>query len=355
MDIAILQTVRDNFVQELKDAAAGKKTSLPFIINPLPTVPLITDGQEFQVIVVGGSMGKVAHVKKVNNHIETLSYEEKMQPIFDTVDVFLNYLDTKLHIDTKVVALDFAVPLTPVLDNNVLDGILIRGTKEHEFKGLVGKQVGKTIAEYFLKKRGQRIVVSCANDTVCLLLSGLTKYKKDTLACGILGTGMNAAFFIDDTHLVNLESNSFDKFTQSEEGKQIDQESTLPQSALFEKEITGAYLYRHFNLIIQKKGVSFQPLTSTLELKNISQQHIPQLSNLANELLDRSAGYICAQLAAITEFRQKDMIFVMDGSFFWDTSYKKRVDALLPQLTNHTIDLVEIENSPILGASHLVI
>lgn len=349
-----LKQIQQNFVKEMTDASEGKKTSLPFIINPLPSHPLVQDGEIFQVIVVGGTTGKVAHVKKENEKIITLSYEEKKQPVFNTVDVFLRYLDEQLHVDTKVIALDFAFPLSPILEDGILDGILVRGTKEHLFKGLVGKPVGQTIQKYFYKHRKQTIQVSCANDTICLLLSGLTRYPKDTLACGILGTGINAAFFLGDKKAVNLESANFDKFTQSEEGKAIDAKSVHPGGSLFEKETTGGYLYKHFNAIIKKRHIKFKPLTSTLELKNISLEHLPEVSQIANELLDRSAAYISVQLSAITEFKGKDMVFVMDGSFFWEKSYKKRVDAILPKLTQYKIDLVEIENSPILGAAQLV-
>ncbi len=355
MDISITKTIRDNFVEELQDSIQGRKTSFPFIVNPLPHKSLVLNGETFQTIVVGGSKGKVAHVKKEGGKIVTISHEEKDQPKFDSVNGFLDYLDNKLHINTKILAVDFAFALSPILDGGVLDGILLHGSKEHLFKGLVGKQIGKTISEYFLKRRGQEVIVSCANDTVCLLLSGLTKYKKENLACGVLGTGMNAAFFLNDNECVNLESANFNKFDQSEEGKVIDKNSMIPGAALLEKETTGAYLYQHFNLIIEKENIDFKPLRSTLELKNLSHQSIPRVSKIANDLLDRSASYISAQITGITEFKKRDMVFVMDGSFFWEESYKKRVDELLPQLTNFNIEIVEIKNNTVLGPAYLVI
>ena len=355
MDETVYIKVRNSFLKELKDSSSGKKTSFDFIINPLPKKPLVAQGETFQTIVVGGSMGKIAKVKKTQNGIEVLYQEEIPQPKFDTKEIFLNYLDTKLHIDTKVLALDFAFPLEPVLNDGVLDGILLNGSKEHEFSGLVGQDLGKDISLYFSNKRHQNITVSCANDTICLLLSGLTKYKKENLACGILGTGMNGAFFLNQNEMVNLESAGFDKFERSSEGKIIDKQSLSPGRALFEKEVAGVYLYKHFNLIIKKKRIDFAPINSTVELKNLSHQKIPQISQIANDLMDRSAGYICAQIAAITQFKKKDMVFVMDGSFFWEASYKRRVDKILPKLSDFNIKLVEIQNNTVLGPAHLVI
>jgi hexokinase len=135
---------------------------------------------------------------------------------------------------------------------------------------------------------------------------------------------MNAAFFLDENKCVNLESASFDKFPKSPEGEIIDASSTQPGTALFEKEITGAYLYKHFNLIIKEKGIDFKPINSTLELKNLSHENSGEVSKIANELLDKSAAYISAQIAAISEFKKRDMVFVMDGSFFWESTYKKK-------------------------------
>lgn len=355
MDFARLKKIRDNFVGELKKSSNGQKTSFPFIVNPLPTHPLVENGEVFQAIVIGGSMGKIAKVRKADDGLDILSTEEKEQPKFDTYEVFMEYLENQLHVDTEVLAVDFAFPLSPILENDILDGILIRGTKEHLFEGLVSKQIGKEIGKYFLEKRNQKITVSCANDTVCLLLSGLSKYKRGNLACGILGTGMNAAFFLNDNECVNLESANFNKFPLSTEGKIIDDQSLIPGAALFEKETTGAYLYKHFNLILDAKKIKYYKISSTLELKNIASQKIPHVSKIANELLDRSAQYISAQIAGIAEFKKRDMVFVMDGSFFWEESYKKRVDRILPVLTNYKIDLVEIKNNTVLGPSKLVI
>ncbi len=355
MNLIQIKKIRDNFIEELNLSERKNKTSLPFIINPLPSKKIVKNEEVFQAIVVGGSMGKIAKLKNNTNGLEILSTEEKEQPRFDSYEIFMEYLENQLHVDTKILAVDFAFPLSPILEDGILDGILLRGTKEHLFHGLVGKKIGEEISNYFLKKRGQKILVSCANDTVCLLLSGLTKYSKDNLACGILGTGMNAAFFLDENKCVNLESASFDKFPKSPEGEIIDASSTQPGTALFEKEITGAYLYKHFNLIIKEKGIDFKPINSTLELKNLSHENSGEVSKIANELLDKSAAYISAQIAAISEFKKRDMVFVMDGSFFWESTYKKRVDEMIPRLTNYKIELVEIKNNTVLGPAQLVI
>ncbi|MBI4079190.1 MAG: hypothetical protein HY429_02740 [Candidatus Levybacteria bacterium] len=75
--------------------------------------------------------------------------------------------------------------------------------------------------------------IAVANDVVRLVLSGLTKYSWTSLAGGIVGTGTNLSFFLDEHYVVNLESGNFNKFMQSDEGKSIDSHSVVPGNQLF--------------------------------------------------------------------------------------------------------------------------
>ena len=114
---------------------------------------------------------------------------------------------------------------------------------------------GKTeeIEQYVEHKYHKKIIASTANDTICLLLSGLIDHPWSKIAGGIVGTGLNFAIFLDEHTSVNIEAANFDKFICSDECKEIDSESAKPGAALFEKETAGAYLYRHFNIILEKK------------------------------------------------------------------------------------------------------
>ena len=155
--------------------------------------------------------------------------------------IFLNFIEKALRPDITYLALNFAYPMSPVSRDGYLDGNLIMGTKEHSFEGLVGKNIGETIEKYIFDTLKRKIHVAIANDTVCLLLSGLTQYRWNGLVGGIVGTGLNFAIFLDEATIVNLEAANFDKFEQSPEGKLIDQASARPNSALFEKETSGGY------------------------------------------------------------------------------------------------------------------
>ncbi len=355
MHLSTLKTIQRNFIKELEYAENGKKSSLSFIANEIPYSPLVKDGQIFQVISIGGGVTKVALIKKQGSThclLKQLMFE---QAPFTTKQDFLSCIEAHLAPSVTTLALNFAQALTPILKNDKLDGILIDGTKESTFKGMIGKPVGQTIEEYFAKK-GRYISVSVANDVICLLLSGLPKYHWQELAGGIVGTGVNFSFFINKDNIVNLEAGNFNKFSQTEGGKFIDKTSLKPSGGLFEKETSGAYLYKQFNHKLETHKVSFPKISATKELDILILTDKPIISKLAQNVLEQSARLIACQIAGIIKFKQKNMTFIMEGSLFWKgLKYKQIVEDTVKKLVqNHTVTFVEIPNSPIIGAAKLV-
>jgi len=355
MDLSELKTIQQNFIFELKHAQSGDSSSISWLVHKIPEVSLVKEGEVFQVVVIGGTVCRKGLVKKTDGTVEILENEKRDQPVFSSKEVLLEFIAKELLPHVEVLAINFAYPMDPVFGNGKLDGKLIAGSKEHEFKGLVGNTVGNEVEKYVSQKWGRKIRVSIANDTICLLLSGLTLHPAKNLACGIVGTGMNAALFLDNTTLINLETANFDKFPQSKEGKTIDQESALKGNALFEKETTGAYLYQHFNMILKKKKIDHSFVESTYEVKKIALDKNDPLSSLARELIEKSAAYIACMISAITEFKARDMIFVMDGSFFWEADiYKNFVEEYVKKLTHFSVSFVQIEDTTLYGAAKLV-
>ncbi len=356
LSLSTLKSTQANFCKEIQDSLSGKKTSLKFILHSLSSNPLVSIDETFQVMVIGGSVFKESLVKNKGASIILSDKKQDKLPIFKTKNDFFIFIETHLRPSIKTVALNFAYPLKPVSENGKLDGILISGVKEHTFTGLVGKQIGRELETHFWKKYQRKISFALANDTVCLLLSGLGKATQDNLACGIVGTGVNLAFFLNDNKLVNLESAGFDKFPISLEAKEIDIASTHPGQSLFEKETAGAYLYQHFNSIIKKHGLPYSPLATTWELKKLAMQNSSLQSAIAKVLIKKSAALIAAQIAGIVLFKTHDMTFVMDGSFFWgEDIYKQFVeDYLRVLIPDRKVTFISIPNSTFLGAAKLV-
>lgn len=306
-------------------------------------------------MVIGGTVGKTATLRKAGGNLEILGKEEH-QLSFKTEEDFLEYAESTLADNVNVFVLNFAYPIQPVFENGKLDGILLAVTKEGGFHGLVGKQIGKEIEDYVRRKRNKNIKVAVANDTVCLLTSGLSEFKEEEFAAGIVGTGFNIAFFLGKNRLVNLESANFDKFSQTKEGRTVDQESAKPGQSLFEKEIAGAYLYRHFNILIKEKGIDYPEIFSTEELDIVSHKNIPQVSEIARNLFVKSAQLVACQIAGITQFLDRGMVFNMEGSLFWKgNNYKETVKQTVGQLVpDHKVEFIEIEDAAILGAAKLI-
>lgn len=64
MNSVQLKTIQSNFLHELQDAQNGKKTRLPFIIHRISANPIVKDSEIFQVLVIGGTVARVAEVIK---------------------------------------------------------------------------------------------------------------------------------------------------------------------------------------------------------------------------------------------------------------------------------------------------
>ena len=350
------QRVSQNFLNELDDAQLGKKTSFPFILNKIPGKPMIKEGEIFQVLVIGGTIFRKALIKKEGKSLVILERDAKYQPPFKHRKDLEFFVDKEISDKVSVVALNFAYPLRPVFENGRLDGILVSGTKGNVFDDLVGKKVGHELENYLNKKLKKKIKISVANDTICLLLAGLTRAKWEDLIGGVIGTGMNFAFFIDKNTAVNLESANFDKFPQTPEARLIDEYSANPGKSLFEKEVAGAYLYKHFNLIRELKELSHPSIQSTEDLDRIAQQNIPGVSAVAKELLQNSAELVATQIAGIMKFKHKSLTFVIEGSLFWlSNGYRGNVKKCLAEICpEYKARFVKIPDSTIIGAAKLI-
>jgi len=355
--------VNDNFIKlansfsnELKSAYSGQKSSLPFIIHTLAPRSKVKDGEVFQVIVIGGSFYQKAVMKKVDGKVEILSQSKGAQPPFLKIETLMKFLDSHVDENINVLALNFSYPMIPIMRNDLLDGRLTHGSKENTFTGLEGKVVGEEIESYFKEKHNRNIQVSTANDTICLLLSGLTRIKWANLAAGVVGTGLNFAIFLGEHTVVNLESASFNNFKVSAAAKYIDNISANPGDALYEKEVSGAYLYQHFNYHIKGNNIDFEPIESTKELDQLTKSENKLIAEIAQNVMEHSATLVAAQIAGIMNFQKRDLTFIMQGSLFWKgqkypETVKKTINDLSP---NYNATFEKITNSDLYGAAKLV-
>lgn len=356
MDFVTLEEISDNFLEELKLASSGHRTSLPFIANPIPSKFSLKTGEIFEVMVIGGSTFKKALIRKTASSFKILKMNEKRIELLSTKRKFLKLMSDNLYDDVDSVGINFAFGLKPIFRKNRLDGTLVITAKGHRFNGFMGKLVGKGVEDHVFKELGREIKVTVANDTICLLLSGIGKFEKRTLAAGVVGTGMNFAFFTDNKRAINVESGRFDKFNQTETGKKLDMISGKKNEYVFEQEVSGAYLYKHFNQAVKEESLKYAPVDNTLQLSGIASGKLGRVSEIAKRILERSAQFIACQIAGIVKFEDRDLTFVMEGSLFWNGyRYKETVEKTVVKLVSkYKVHFVRIKNSDIIGAAKLV-
>lgn len=352
MDLSSLMNIAKNIQGELALAAENTPSSFPYIRNPLPAKQ--NSPEKIQVLVIGGSVFKKGIFKREDNGYQLLLSEKRLQPVFHTKKDFLDFCLSEIDTSIVHIGVNFAYPLMPRQREGRLDGILLQGMKENRFAGLVKEMVGKELEKNVLAKTGKSVKISLANDTVCLLLSGMEKAARTSLMAGIIGTGINLAFFENEHTAVNLEAANFDKFDPSPAMRELDQHSAFPGKALFEKEIAGGYLFEHYNHQIKTLGLSSRLLYSTRELDIIASSPGKE-SKIAKDVLARSAHLTGALLAGAVNFLQKDLVCVMEGSLFWKGyRYQETVEQTIRLLQpNHNVRLIHIANSALFGGAYL--
>lgn len=346
------QKLKNNFIEELERAQNGEKNSIPFIVNQLPTKPPVAIGEKFQVISIGGTNIKEGLFEKDKNGILQLleSHELNNRKAFTSKADVLNLIRDHYK-NTSFLGINFAFPMNPTFESGILDGKVIGAGKHDKFDDLIGSALGKEVSEYLEAETNQQVQVSAANDTICLIMAGNTRYDRSSLGAGIVGTGFNIAFFTDSEHAVNTQAASFDKYDISETGKKLMNE--LGTSSLgIEKEISGAFLFRHFNYTA---GIS-QKIESTEEMDVIARDESHPDNAIAKSLFMHSAQLVAAQIAGILEFQQKDLYFVMEGSLFWKAwNYKEMVEEWVAKLSpKYKADFFEVEDSELYGAAKLI-
>lgn len=355
MDYAALETVSKNFLSELQKAASDNPSSISFIKNIIPSAALVGEGKKFQVMTIGGTNFRSALVEKIRDELVISDVVADTLPQLTTKEILFSFLKQFLKKDVSMLALNFGFPQQPIFENGEIDSILLENTKEHALSGLIGKKVGQEFENYIQQTAKQTISVSVANDTICLLLSGLTKFSYQELAAGIVGTGLNFALFYDRNTPINLEGGNFNQFTPSPDTQEIDKTAANPGKMLFEKEIAGGYLYKRFNLLLQQENISYPPLKSGNQLTVLAEERKDRLGDIARMLLENSAQLVACAVAAIMEFQKKDLAFVMQGSVFWKGyKYRDIVEITVKLLTSYKGTFVEIENADILGAAKLI-
>lgn len=240
-----------------------------------------------------------------------------------------------------------------VMRKGRIDGILTKEVKGHAFKDALGKPLGAQIENFIFQKTQRVIKIAVANDALCLLLSGLSSAPRDQLVGVVVGTGYNMGFFLDKDTMVNLEAGRFDQFPASESGKMIMRDIHSSVLRKFEMEVSGAYLYRHFNYLVLNNAVAHKKISSTYELFQIAFGERDAVQEIAYTLIKRSAGFVAAQISGMAEFKNSDIAVIFEGSLLTQ-QYVNMMSEVIPELTKFTVHFYKIKDSSIVGGANLL-
>ena len=355
------QQITQNFLDELTLASQGKPSSIFFFKHHLPTQSLLTKGI-VQGIVIGGTNYILSTEEIAPNGMKNiLKKETGVLPVLATKQIFIDFFKEHLDPQADAIGINFGFPLQAHTGlNGEIDGKLAHTTKEHAFKGLLHEPLGQLIKDLFLTKHGKTPLVSIANDTICLTLSG----NGTEAGSFVAGTGFNMCLVLQDKNektLVNLECGNFNKFTPSPILKKIDAGSEDPGGQLFEKAISGKYLALYFNEKIKELNIPLSPISTSQELSELSHtNHHDVAGDLARAIITRSAYLVASAIAGVYEYYGKPQTFTLigEGSLLWNGwQYHENIKRQLSKLgvPERAITIKNIHDSSIKGAFGLIV
>src|SRR3990167_4296758 len=346
VNLSDLPKLAFSFKHELIASLSNQKSSLPCILNPIHK--LVPEAGVGITIAVGGTNGYVSTfrvskngvVKFLNRSLFSLPAIMTKKELFHLITKNILSL-TEINNKPYPIGIGFAYPLKPLLFNGFIDGELMYMTKGRNITDLICQRVGQEFHRFLIDEYGIDTTVAVANDAICLLLGG-----NGTELAGVVGTGLNFAYWEKRSNIaplklgdlpgfgqnevaVNIEAKNFNKIPGTKLREMVDKNSDDPGFSWAEKEAAGAYLYQIFNAGKDKiVGKEFPNLTSTDQLNDImtgafeakSKVKMQKAKLFAERIFHRSAQIVAIELCGILMKIGKTrgiVPVVMEGGIFW--------------------------------------
>jgi len=368
------------FKKELIAALSNQSSSLPTILNPISK---IQPKSGFGVALsLGGTNGYASgfricpkgEIKFLNRHFFVLPENTVKNDLFHLMTKYILKAANGRKSPFPV-GIGFAYPLKPLLHYGFIDGELLYMAKGRNIKGLVGEKVGEEFHKFLKKEYCLDIQIVVANDAICLLLGG-----NGTEVAGVVGTGLNFAYwdkrekiaplkltelkgFFQAEVAINIESKNFDKLPLTKLREIIDKKSDDRGFSLAEKETSGAYLYQIFNAGKDRLvGKHFPDLFSTDQLNDIltgafrfpgsiRKEEAEKTYLFTERIFQRSAQVTAVQLCGILEKLDKTkgvVSVIMEGGIFWKA---RNYHALVNLYVNMILPEVIVSFARLYGSS----
>lgn len=336
-----IDSIADRFSTEIASAKESNYSSIKYIQTHLPSGPMIINPTKACIVIVGGSHLRITEIEIDKERYKEIGSSRSDLPLLESGAELLELIAERIPSSTELILLNLAFPVSPIMEDGMLDAVLLEESKGHSLKDLLGKRAGKELKNYLKRNMNRDVRVSCVNDNICTTLSVPTYPTIGFIA----GTGINVGFRKEADKIVNLEAGYFDGFRSNSDLVSIEKKDKK-----FETEIAGAYLPFHYNHL--KKN-------DCLEISKA--KHLSRLAKegdkLAIDLLSYSATLTASVLAGTIRYLSTEEVnIVVEGSLvIKGYEYLSTMKYALHKLTPNTkITWESDSDSALLGGINLL-
>ena len=215
----------------------------------------------------------------------------------------------------------------PVLQKDANSAYLSKWTKEMDFVCAPKKDVNTLLAEKLIAVGREDIKpIVILNDTVAVYLAGSYLENGENILGSICGTGHNTCYFEPKQNMViNLEIGNFSPKCRNDIDIMLDKKSSVPESQHLEKMVSGEYMPKLFNALVETYDLPCSFVKNMIELVEKLEDHDPYVQKAAEVVIMRSAKLLAAEYTAIYEYLfEKEIIIkkiVVDGSLYNRVDY----------------------------------
>jgi hexokinase len=401
-----IQTITDDFIEEMENGLEGKPGSLQMIPTYLSAEGKIKPNEPVVAIDAGGTNFRAVKMSFDDNlNLVTENLQQRKMPAIDeelsNKEFFATlaaYLTSYKDVSEKIgFCFSYAVEMFPNKD-----GKLLEWSKEVKAPEVIGQMVGKNLLEA-MGTPGKHIVLM--NDTVSTLLAGQAATagrKFDTYIGFILGTGTNACYIEKNKNItkttdldpkgnmiINIESGNFSLMPRTDIDVAFDNTTKQPGRYTFEKMISGGYFgglcttalkmaatEEVFSSETKVKMKNMDELTSeevnnfvcgvdlpanTLTTVLMSKEDKEAAAEIINALITRAAKLTAASLAAVIlktgkgKWADKPVLMTIEGTTFYKMkNFQLMFEAFLQGFfsgeNRRFYEIVEVPNSSLIGA-----
>jgi len=376
------------------------------VLSMLPTYVDgdLTPKQGEKVIVVdaGGTNLRVAVVEIVDNKTIVSEVKKSKLPGLDkTIDYFefMDILAKKIEpylIYSKTISFSIA---QEVKHNCELDGYVVELSKELNIEGIERKLLANDLKERLFFLGHKDVKVFLINETVGVACAMLQRKNEFSSFIGlVMGTGANSSYIEQSSNIVKIDNaKTRSMFINTESGNYIpsmvsdfdiayNKCTKIPNTAVFEKMVSGRYLGELFHLIVVKASeygffskdfAEFLKISKLINTEEMSKFYNDKTSEnmytnackrekdgeilyyICDKLIHRAANLMALKIVALAEKTVKNgagpICCIVEGSTFYGLNgFRKMVEKNVKKYSSKTpIEIHSVKDAALKGIGNI--